>query len=247
MYRQSARGKSPIWCARAGSRSRCRSRIGSGKPSARWRRSNATIDCGNSDGLMRPARFAPPDDPADRIIIATAREVRHDSGDARQARSLNTRAPAMSARWCVDHEPRRRICSPGAGHGRVGGVRRRRADVGHAAARTQPRRASARDRAGADGAGARQSFVHARGPRSDPLGRRRHRRQKPEPGFRRPHARRRRPRAQRCSSGSSTSRAWKCVSPKRARPTAKTTAPSCFRRCRRRLPTCRRTALPAPS
>ena len=42
--------------------------------------------------------------------------------------------------------------------------------------------------AGADRAGARQSLVHARGPRSAELGRRRRRRQEPEPEFRRPHA-----------------------------------------------------------
>ena len=69
---------------------------------------------------------------------------------------------------------------------------------------------------GADGAGARQSVADARRPRSDPLGRRRHRRQEPEPGFRRPQRADAKPRAPRWSSGSSASRASKCASPKRA-------------------------------
>ncbi len=63
-----------------------------------------------------------------------------------------------------------------------------------AAAGAQPRRAGARHRARPDGAGARQSVADTRRPRPDPLGRRRHHRQEPEPGFRRPQRRRPKPR-----------------------------------------------------
>ena len=64
-----------------------------------------------------------------------------------------------------------------------------------------------------------------------PLGRRRHRRQEPEPGFRRPHAADRSRARRRWSSGSSAFPAWKCASPKRARPTARPTARGCSPRC----------------
>ena len=54
-----------------------------------------------------------------------------------------------------------------------------------------------------------------------------------------------RPLAMPSSPRSSAFPAWKCASPRPDRPTARTTAPGCFPRCRRRSPTCRPTGLPA--